>query len=452
MNRDRLIMRPVYDDKNTVRKMALVLLPVCWPNMAPLGLAALKGYLSQNNISVSCLDYNNFFYKRVSPELQKEWQISSNVDIERDIYKILHKQYNGDFNAMIDKLLNFEILGMTCYKSNIETTVKVAQILKKNNPSIKIVLGGPEIASRYFVEGQKLKNTFCDISDFLVVGEGEKPLKSYLTKGRGGGFIASYQEIGDPSELAIPDYSDFDLPGYPRKSAISLIYSKGCVKRCKFCSERLLYRRFKICPVSYVLKQIQYHKNLGINQFIFHDSLINGDLKALESLCDAIIDNFGSVQWEAQIAIRNDMPDSLFSKIKQSGCYHLFVGLESGCDSILKKMNKGFVTQDAVNFFQRLKSHGLSFGISIIVGFPGETEGDFNETLNFVLQNSYLIPKIEQVNPFVKYNGINFPKKTDYRYREESVKRAHLFIEKIRQTGFKYTKAFMMNLVEPSWK
>jgi len=433
-------------------KIALTLLPVFWPNMPPLGLAVLKGYLAANGIQTTCLDFNNYFFQKVSSELQKEWRKSCNQGFEENIYNILSTKYSSDFSGMIDRLLDYEIVGMTCYQSNIETVLKVARLLKQKNNRIKIILGGPEIARAYFDRGEDIQTLYDNSADLLVVGEGERPIFKYVTGHKYNEHIAAYDEIDIKEEAPLPDYSDFTIDSYPRKLSVSLICSKGCVKGCRFCSERLLHKKFRVYPVSNTVKQIEYHKDKGINQFVFHDSLINGDLRSLESLCDEIINNFGSIHWEAQIAIRDDMPDRLFKKIKESGCYNLFVGLESGCDDILKKMNKGFTVGMAGDFFGKLKAHKLSFGVSIIVGFPGETEETFREGLNFILQNRDLIPKIEQVNPFVYYNGIDLPKEADYKYCKESIKRANIFIEEIKQAGFKYTKAFMMNLVEPSWK
>ena len=180
--------------------------------------------------------------------------------------------------------------------------------------------------------------------------------------------------------------------------------------------------------------------------------MINGDLLWLERFCDEIINNFGSIMWEAQMAIRPDMPDTLFRKLKNSGCYHLFVGLESGCDKTLKNMNKGYSSADAVEFFKKLNREGLSFGVSILIGFPGETNQDFMDSLQFILNNKEMIPKIEQVNPFVYYDGISLSEAEDYKANPESLDRAIFIIEKIKEEGIKHTNAFLLNLVEPAWK
>ena len=99
-----------------------------------------------------------------------------------------------------------------------------------------------------------------------------------------------------------------------------------------------------------------------------------------------------------------------------------------------------------------MKSCDISFGVSMIAGFPDETEKEFNESLDFIVRNKALIPKIEQVNPFVYYDGIDLSAEADYKIQNRSIDRARQFIDRIDKEGFKYTKAFMLNLVEPEWK
>lgn len=434
-----------------MKPTVIVLLPVFWPNLPPLSLAVLKGFLTNHNLSVDVIDFNNYFFNKASSNLKKQWLISCNSYLEDNILDILKSDYSTGFTYMINKLLSYDVIGFSCYKSNFRTTLKIAQLLKTENPRLKIILGGPEITRQHFRLNGGLTREFGNISDFFVVGEGELPLLIYLTANRIDTRIAEFWEQKDLKPLPVPDYSDLDIRNYPKKSSISLVYSRGCPKKCRFCSERLLYKKFRLYPVDSIIKEIKKYKENGIENFIFHDSSINADLSALELLCDKIIENFGSIKWEAQFTIRKDMPERLLKKIKASGCYHLFVGLESGCDRTLTSMNKGFRAEDALGFLNKFKSTGLSFGVSIIIGYPGETYQDFIESLNFIIEHKDLIPKIEQVNPFVYNDGTDLPQESDHKFHPESMERTRFFINKIKGAGFKYTNAFILNLVDFSF-
>ncbi len=427
--------------------LALVLLPVFWPNLPPLNLALLKGFLIKNGISVDTFDFNNYFFSRAGNELRAAWKRSCNRALEKNMPDILKSEFRHGFQAMIGCLLEYETVGFSCYKSNYTVVQKVAAMLKAEKPCIRVVLGGPEVARRYFKSGGS-PATGEDCADFRVVGEGELPLLRFLRSARKGGQTAFFEELRGEDLAVVPDYTDFDTVSYPRTDSVSVLLSRGCIRKCAFCAERLLYKKFRVCPVGTVIETIGVYRKKGMQNFIFHDSLINGDLSALEKLCDGIIGKFGAVNWEAQIAVRRDMPDRLFRRIKESGCYHLFVGLESGSDSMLRAMRKGFRARDAADFFRRMRGAGLSFGVSLITGFPGETAAHFEESLDFLMRHKDVIPKIEQVNPFIYYDGTGMPEDADYKRCPASLEKARIFVERIQAAGFKYTNAFLMNLVE----
>lgn len=433
-------------------RIALAILPHFWPNSPPLGLAYLKGFLKANDIEVDCLDINISVFSSASIGVKRQWQNSCNREFEAQILSLFKKHHQGEFQNIIDKLLDYEIICFSCFKSNFPATKGISMFLKRLKPSLKIVLGGPEIANFYFRAKSNILEEFSHFADFLVVGEGEIPLLEYLQNPPPYHVLAVYKEQRILEEGIVPDFSDFDLASYKKKGVIPLILSRGCIKRCRFCTERLLYKRFRVYPINSIIEQINMFNKQDINTFVFNDSLINGDLVWLDQLCDAIIDKTGAIKWEAQMAIRNDMPDNLFEKIKKSGCYHLLVGLESGCANTLKGMNKGYTPDDAKVFFEKLNRAGLSFGVSMIFGFPNETECDYLKSVNFILENRALIPKIEQVNPFICYDGVPFDKRTDYKNNPESIKRAKLFIEKIKREKIKHTNAFLLNLTDWTWR
>ena len=333
------------------KKVALVLLPLFWPNMPPLGLAMLKGHLVQQGIKSKCFDLNNFFYNKGSFDLQKEWRKSCNLSLEDKIWDMINGDYFSELNTLVNEIIQYDIVGLSVYKSNNKVVREFIRMIKERNAKIKIVLGGPEIARKYFDLGEKILDEFGPEVDLLVAGEGERALLSFVTDKFKGQKIVLNDEFNDLSVCSVPDYSDLVLEKYPRHNTVSLLASRGCVKKCTFCAERLLYKKFRVYPVEKIMDQLKEHTERGIKQFVFNDSLINGDLSALEKLCDGIISDFAQIRWEAQIAIRRDMPEVLFRKIKESGCYHLFVGLESGSDTVLARMNKGFTVTDAVEFF-----------------------------------------------------------------------------------------------------
>ncbi|MEW6087359.1 MAG: radical SAM protein [bacterium] len=439
--------------------LLLSILPPFWPKMPPLGILYLKEYLNSKGVTADILDLNNFFYNLAgmnnhSPLLQKSWTVSCNTFLEKNVLSIIKTNFPGDFNDCVNKILEYDMAGFSCFKSNYKTTIEVIKILKSRKSGIKIVLGGPEIARQYFKTDGKFNDEILNLADLLIAGEGEKPLYDFIagvnnhpplpTRNN----VSKFIQLEDLKCLPFPRFNGIGLKSYPKNNAVPVLFSRGCARKCNFCSERLLYKGFRSRPVGNVINEIKFHSQNGIKYFVFFDSMLNADLKKFEGLLDAVISNFGNILWEAQIAVRNDMDMRIFEKMKKSGCYNLFIGLESGSDKTLKNMNKGFTSKGAEEFFRKLKEAGLFFGISLITGYPGETEEDFKESLDFVIKNKNLIPKIEQINPFTYYDGTNTDKKADYKLNKESMRRMEIFVEEIKKHNFKYINAFLGNLVE----
>ena len=429
-------------------KTALILMPIFWPGVPPLSLAALKGFLISKDIPVDCYDLNNYFYNLVPDDIKNDWRKSCNRKLENGITSLLYNNYKYYITYIHEKIVAYDVAGFSVHQSNKKATISFIKELQKDERSPNIILGGPEITADYLEYGDELDQVYNGIKiDLFVVGEGEKPIYDYLRGERKGCNVVKYNELGKGYDWPLPDYSDFEFINYPRKNTASLMFTRGCIRKCSFCSERLLFKSFRAMPVENITNQMVLFKKKGITNYIFHDSMINGDLNALEELLDAIKEKFVSIPWEAQIGIRNDMPQRLFRKIKETGCYHLFVGLESGSDNVLSDMNKGFNVNMAKLFFEKLNEYKISFGVSIIAGYPGETPEDFIDCVDFLVNNKKLIPKIEQVNPFIKYRGISAVNE-DMVGEDERLRRVSYLMKRIKEEKIKYTDAFIMNLTE----
>jgi len=130
--------------------------------------------------------------------------------------------------------------------------------------------------------------------------------------------------------------------------------------------------------------------------------------------------------------------------MQKSGCYNLFIGLESGSDAVLDNMRKGFTARTAERFLKTLYRQGLHFEISLIFGYPRETEKEFRETINFIRKNKKNIPKIAQVNPFTDYLN-RFSHQSPF--KDEPKEKVKVFLKVLEDENIRYTKSFINNLI-----
>ncbi len=409
----------------------LIQAPPSWLKTPPLSLLFLKSFLESKGIKVKILDLNALFFRLFSFSSQK-W-LTLDLDFEGELFFLAQKQFPYVFKNIYHRLKDVDYIGFSLYKRNSQFSLLLAEKIKELFPLKKIILGGPQTL---FLERQKELTP----DYFWVIGEGELPLYKVLNGAKE--RVYRFEEIEDLDSI-----SPFDLnTGIANFYSLSvpLFSSRGCPYQCRFCSERLLYRKPRQHSVRYIYEQMRYFFNqYNRNTFIFCDSLINQSNNWLEDLCNLIIRNNLSIKWEAQLRITKDFSLNLARLLKRSGCYNLFIGLESGSDRVLNLMQKGYNTQIASSFLYTLSRAGLHFEVSLILGYPGEEENDFKETLNFILKHKRVIPKIAQANPFVDYLGeFSFLNLAN----SKGKKRLFYFLHFLEKEKIRYTKSFINNL------
>ena len=416
-----------------------ILCPPYWEKLPHPGLASLCAYLNRAGVKSLFFDFNTLLYHRLKETTGKDWTINPSYT-EESFYESLRNKAPGLFENLFTliKKERFSHIGFSLLKSNRTFVLKLARELKEAFPLVKIVLGGPETFTLK-IEG----SLPLSCADHIVIGEGEKALERLLT------------ETGSEKEISFlqldsldffPRYSEFNLPSYIRKKAMPLLFSRGCINRCSFCSERLLFKGYRCKDPGILLEEILYHVHRNsISWFTFYDSMINGDLKKLDEGVDLLLKSGRRISWDAQIGIRPDMPEELLEKMKRSGCVNLFVGLESGSAVLLEKMRKNFTPDQASLFLRKLNNAGLQNEISLILDFPGEEEKDFDDTLRFLKTNRSVIKKIAQVNLFKPYPGTaaaeffsNAPA------RPGKIRR---IISVLEENKIRYTPSFIGNLL-----
>jgi anaerobic magnesium-protoporphyrin IX monomethyl ester cyclase len=355
-------------------KVVLTVCPPFWHKQPPLGLAFLESTLTAHQIPVTVFDFNIQFYHTAPEEIKKKWLSARPADAEA-VQQFLFKQ-----STWIDALA--EQLGKTgasfyCFSlfaANRSFTLALVKKLKEHHPGVKVVVGGPQVLYESYCPSQP-DSIFMECAiDRLVVGEGEKALLEII-QGRSQDRVVQFMEQENLNDIPYPTYRGFDIVQYHHQRTLPLLFSRGCLRRCAFCAECLLARRFRMRSAENMVEEILYHVHRhDTRNFIFHDSMINGDVQVLERFCDLLLKVKLDLKWEAQLMVRHDMSECLLLKMKAAGCYNLFIGLESGSDRVLGLMKKGFRLREATALLKKLKQAELHCEVSLIVDFPGETE------------------------------------------------------------------------------
>ncbi|MFC2061721.1 radical SAM protein [Elusimicrobiota bacterium] len=391
-------------------KIALVKSPWWVRYCPPYILAFFSTYLRGKGHEVSLFDLNNTLYHKVKPELKKYWD-------DRDYYSVWENpafiemimavpEMKESINSIIET--NTDIICFTTHTPNTRISEEIARNIKQENKEKIIVFLGHkcsraqmayDFASRPYIDyvcTGEAEIALCNLVEKLKdlrEGDDLPECDGFLLK-RNGKIVdcGNPPVVDDLDSLPFPDYEDFtddiEKNTYSQAGRLDILDSRGCINACHFCYERLYWQKFRTMSGSRIYEQIKYHTDSfpQVNYFYFNGLLLNADLKVLEEFCDLVIDNDMKITWAGQAMIRADMTGALLKKMRSAGCVWLGYGVESGSQSVLRSMNKRLKVSDAVNVLKDTHDAGISIQINIMIGFPGETEDDLGQTLEFVKQ------------------------------------------------------------------
>ncbi|UCH81645.1 MAG: tRNA (N(6)-L-threonylcarbamoyladenosine(37)-C(2))-methylthiotransferase MtaB [Nitrospiraceae bacterium] len=197
-----------------------------------------------------------------------------------------------------------------------------------------------------------------------------------------------------------------DLPLFKQtyhstRSRAFLKIQDGCNKACAYCSVRLARGKSRSLSVEDVLSSAVEMEKSGYREIVLtgvHIGSYGHDLDPVSSISD-IVDKLSLSSPGTRFRLSSLEPGEinagLLSLLKRDNiCSHLHIPLQSGSDKILKSMNRGYSTTKYKQVINRIIKEypDIAIGTDVIVGFPGESDKDFQDTYRFVeeLPFSYL--------------------------------------------------------------
>lgn len=422
-----------------MKKILLAILPYWDPMIPPMGITSLKRYLQGHGYIVKTVDlivkeesldfYTNYFeiLKRNIPYekrgnfrnighdvLQNQMMAHLNYDnideyIELiklliynhyyvrvdtscalEIIKLTNEYYNMLEHCFLALLEEFkpDVVGSTAYKCTIPSTFFVLKLAKTKYPHIKTIIGGGTFNESHAPDSPSfnaLLNYTEGYLDKIILGQGEllflKYLRGELSESQ---RVYSRQDIGDQfldfHQLEIPDFSDLDLSVYPCMAASS---SSSCIYNCSFCTAQKVngpYR--KNSPSNVVDCMSRLYRLYGHQLFFMTDSLIN---PVITDLAQEFVNSDISLYYDAYFKVDNASADINNTLLwRKGGLYRVRLGAESGSQNILNAMNKLITPQQIIASIKGLAYAGIKTTTYWVIGHPGETEADFQETLDVI--------------------------------------------------------------------
>lgn len=262
--------------------------------------------------------------------------------------------------------------------------------LKKKNKDLKIALCGCMMQEKDEVETVKTKYRFVDI----VFGTHNifKLAELMYRNSQEGKMVV---EILEGTDKIVED-----LPAdrkYPFKSGVNIMY--GCNNFCSYCIVPYVRGRERSREPEDIICEIKRLVEDGVKEVMLLGQNVNSYGKTLENPVSfaALLREIEKIEGLERIRFMTshpkDLSDELIEVMSESEkiCNHFHLPLQSGSDRILQEMNRHYTKEKYLSIVEKLKEKvpGISITTDIIVGFPGETEEDFLETLDVVKKVQY---------------------------------------------------------------
>jgi len=302
-------------------------------------------------------------------------------------------------DSMRSALASFapEIVGLTVIIGSSIIRSKAATLWVKDIGA-KVVWGGPFPSALPEMCLRQSK------ADFVVFGEGEMTMLDLCTSIQEGEPTSEVKGIayleGDelkksPPRQRVLDLNELPMPWWESilpldkylipfhgRMAIPMVTSRGCPGTCTFCYTKYMWGyRWTSRSASKVVEEIEHLRRLDprIGGAIFDDDLFAGDVERIQEFCAELNEKGLDILWNCEIRAR-DLKEPLVEIMKRGGCVDMLVGVETGSDRLLANVLKGVKKSDIIEAFRVIHKVGVSGVAMLMVGMPGETIEDFDDT------------------------------------------------------------------------
>lgn len=190
------------------------------------------------------------------------------------------------------------------------------------------------------------------------------------------------------------EFEDLKIEEFTGKTRAFLKIQDGCNNFCSYCL--IPYSRGALCSKApeKIIEEVRLLASNGFKEIILSGISISSYGKDIEGDWDLlrIIEEVNKVEGIERIRIGSIGPkfftDETIKKISNINkmCPHFHLSLQSGCNETLKRMNRNYTVEEYRNIVDKLRKNikDISITTDVIVGFPGETEEEFNKTFEFL--------------------------------------------------------------------
>ena len=363
-------------------------------------------------------------------------------------------------NAMVQKFqeAGYEIVNIdentadiyivnTCTVTNMSDR-KSRQVLRrlkdKNKEAIVVAVGCyAQVAKKELEEMPEI--------DIVLGNEEKKDIVQYVER-----FILEKNKLIEIDNIETQkEFQDMGQNTYTEKTRAVIKIQDGCNQFCSYCIIPYARGRVRSRNQESIIDEITRIAQKGIKEIIItgiHVASYGRDFENKNGLIE-LLEKINSISGISRIRLGSLEPTIITEEFMQrlikleKICHHFHLSLQSGCDETLKRMNRKYTTIEINEIIERLRKYynDVILTTDIIVGFPGETEEEFNKTYEFLKNAKLYKMHVFQYSPRKGTRAAQMPNQVDGNIKEARSKK---LIELSNENQLSYNKSLIGQTVQ----
>ncbi len=320
--------------------------------------------------------------------------------IDADVRGLSHEETIDETEAFSPSLV-----GISANTCAFDSVLDLVGFLKARLSKVRVIIGGSHPSALP-------KDTLMEPGvDFIAVGEGEYIFSELLDHLKNGdedwskinGLGYHDGEGRARINLSQPLIQNLDTLPFPARDLLDnsvyqpaptkrvhggtctpIVSSRGCPFKCGFCSAPTIWTRVyrHRSPENVVAEIEECIDKYGIHAFSMTDELFTARKKRVLRLCNLMIERKLDISWVCTArAQKLDM--EILEAMREAGCKEMSLGIESGNEAILSKIDKSLKLSEAEQVIKMVKKARIKTHASYIIGYLDETEETIKDTIRF---------------------------------------------------------------------
>jgi radical SAM superfamily enzyme YgiQ (UPF0313 family) len=305
-------------------------------------------------------------------------------------------------NKIMKELDGALCLGITVLTGNpINDALYISDSVKRVHPDIPIIWGGwhpslfpkqtliDENSIDISVQGQG-EVTFSELVDHLADRADLQHVKGICYRADGKIIQNSARDLQDMNDFPFINYNLIPVESYfklKKKRQLDYISSIGCYYRCAFCADPFVFKRkwSGYHPERIGDELIHLKQSFEMTDIDFQDETFFTYQKRAIDTANHLIKSDLNSSWAATMRADQGfrLKDEHFDLLVKSGLRRVLIGVESGSEEMLKRLQKDITPDQVLVSAERCLKHNIAVIFPFIIGFPDESDESVQKTMAF---------------------------------------------------------------------